>query len=209
MEKEVAAAFHKQWHEEQGGTWHVMRWLGVKVLKTPCDLMVYQELIYRIKPALIIETGTCFGGSALYMATVCNGVGKGQIISIDINRPKTPVKHPRIEFYRGSSIDPKTVAHVQRRIRALKGPVMVILDSDHHMGHVLKEMNLYGPMVTNGSYMIVEDTDINRSVRFDHGPGPADAVDKFMQTHHEFVVDKGCERYHLTFNPGGYLKCVR
>ncbi len=209
MEKEVAAAFNKQWHEEQGGTWHTMRWLGVKVLKTPCDLFIYQEIIHKVKPAWIIETGTCFGGSALYLATVCDGMGKGQIISIDINIPKTAVKHPRIEFYQGSSTDKQTVAHVAARIRRAPGPVLVILDSNHKKKHVLRELNLYSWFVTRGSYMIVEDTCTGRTVQKQHGPGPGDAVDEFMKANRDFVVDEGCEKYHLTFNPGGYLKCVR
>ena len=209
MDENIKAEFNKQWHEELGGTWHTMRWLGVKALKTPTDFWIYQELIVKIKPTWIIETGTCFGGSALFLATVCASLGKGQVISIDINKPKRPVKHARIEFYRGNSIAPETIAAIKKRLSRRPGPVMVILDSNHKKKHVAQELDLYGPLVTKGSYMIVEDTDINKSVRFDHGPGPGDAVDEWLPKQDRFVVDKSCEKYHLTFCPGGYLKCVR
>ena len=206
-ELKTIAEFNRIWHESIDGTWHTSRWRGVKVLKTPCDLMMYQELIHKIRPEWIIETGTCFGGSALYMADVCTGIGKGRVLSIDIKPPKSPVQHPRIEFYQGSSTDPQTIAHVRRRVT--RGPVMVILDSDHKAGHVLRELRLYGPMVSPGSYMIVEDTNINRTVRKDHGSGPGDAVDIYLEETKDFKVDEDCEKYYLTFNPGGYLKCVR
>lgn len=209
MEEKVKQEFNKQWHESQDGTWHQMRWLGVKALKTPTDFWMYQELIVKIKPEWIIETGTCFGGSALFMATICNAIGKGQIISIDIKPPKAAVKHPRIDFYLGSSIDPETVNYVKKKISSRKGHVLVILDSNHKKNHVLKELALYSPLVTKGSYLIVEDTDINKSVRFDHGPGPGDALDEWLPTQDRFTVDKECEKYHLTFCPGGYLRCVR
>jgi len=209
MDEDINAEFNKQWHESINGTWHKMRWFGVKALKTPTDFWIYQELICRIKPTWIIETGTCFGGSALFLATVCEGLGHGQIISIDINKPRSSVKHGRIEFYRGSSIAPETISAIKKRLRRKPGHVMVILDSNHKKKHVLKELDLYGPLVTKGSYMIVEDTNINKTVRFDHGPGPGNAIDEWLPTQKRFEVDKDCERYHLTFCPGGYLKCVR
>jgi cephalosporin hydroxylase len=205
--KKTIADFNKLWHESIDGTWHKMRWMGVKALKTPTDFWIYQELITSIKPKWIIETGTCFGGSALYMGHVCDALGRGRVLSIDIHKPKSAVKHPRVMFYQGSSIAPETIKYVRSVVK--DGPVLVILDSNHKKAHVLKEMLLYGPMVTPGSYMIVEDTDINKTVRFDHGPGPGDAVDEFMKTSKRFVVDEDCERYYLTFHPGGYLKCVR
>ena len=207
--KETIAEFNRVWHETIDGTWHTTRWLGVKVLKTPCDLMVYQELITKIRPSLIIETGTCFGGSALFMATVCQSIGAGIVLSIDIKKPRRPVKHGRIIFHTANSLAPATVEFVKRRVQRYPGPVMVILDSDHRKRHVSRELELYSPFVTKGSYLIVEDTNINRAVRKDHGPGPGDAVDDFLATTDRFVVDPECEKYFLTFNPGGYLQCVR
>jgi len=207
VEKEISDAFNKQWHESPKGTWHVMHWMGIKVLKTPTDMWVYQELITRIRPKWIIETGTCYGGSALFLANVCDGLENGQVISIDVNKPKRDVKHPRITFYRGDSVAPETIEYVRRRVT--QGPVLVILDSCHKKKHVLKELALYGPMVSPGSYMIVEDTCTGRTVQKEHGPGPGDAVDEWLPTQNRFVVDLTCQKYHLTFMPGGYLKCVR
>jgi len=202
----IVRNFNKLWHESGDGTWHRMRWLGVKALKTPTDFWVYQELITAIKPDCIIETGTCFGGSALFLATVCQALKKGRVITVDIRLPKDPPMHPKIEYITGSSVDPHIIAKVRRRVY---GKVLVILDSDHSTGHVLKELAAYSQFVTPGSYMIVEDTSLNGDVRKDHGPGPREAVEAWLPTQNRFEVDRDCERYHLTFNPGGYLKCVR
>ena len=87
---------------------------------------------------------------------------------------------------------------------------MVILDSDHNRDHVLKEMELYSPLVTRGSYLVVEDTNINGNpVLADFGPGPAEAVREFLQHHNEFEVDRNMEKFYMTFSPGGYLRRVR
>lgn len=204
--KETIHDFNKLWHETRDGTWHTSKWLGVKILKNPCDLMIYQELITKLRPALIIETGTCFGGSALFLGTICQAIGAGTVVSIDINLPKSRVKHPRVQFYKGSSVHRRTIDHVKKLVRQYKGHVMVILDSNHKKDHVLKELELYSKFVTKGSYLIVEDTDINKRVRFDHGPGPGDAVDEWLPKNPNFKVDEECEKYFLSFNPGGYLK---
>lgn len=208
-DKETIRAFNKLWHESITGTWHKMRWLGVKALKTPCDFWVYQEILASVKPKWIIETGSCFGGSALFLATICDALDSGHIISIDIRPPMSKVEHPRITFYKGSSTDEKTAAYVRKRVKADPGRALVILDSAHHKEHVARELMLYSPLVTQGSYIIVEDTALNRDVRKDHGPGPWEATKEFLAKNNRFQVDKNCERYYLTFNPDGYLKCVR
>ena len=207
--QETVSAFHKIWHESVDGTWHKCMYRGVKTLKCPMDMWIYQELINKVKPGLIIETGTCFGGSALFLADQCQLAGKGKVVTIDVRLPKQPVKHNRLTYITGSSVDAGIVTKVGRIAKATPGPVMVILDSDHRADHVIKELRAYAPLVTKGSYLIVEDTDINRAVRFDHGPGPADAVDSFMEANTEFVVDPECEKFYLTFNPGGYLRRVK
>jgi cephalosporin hydroxylase len=173
------------------------------------DMWIYQEIISNLRPALIIETGTCFGGSALFLADQCQLNGKGKVITIDIKMPVKPPQHPRLDYITGSSIAESTLTAVRRYVRQAQGHVLVILDSDHKARHVAQELHLYHQFVTPSSYLIVEDTDINRLVRFDHGPGPADAIDGFLPSHKDFVIDKGCEKFYLTFNPGGYLKRVR
>jgi len=210
VEREVVIKeFNKLWHESIDGTWHQTRWLGVKVIKNPMDLFVYQELISRIRPSLIVETGTCFGGSALFLATICDAVNHGVVLSIDLNPPRTSIKHDRIHFYQANSISPEALKTTEIWARSHRGPVIVILDSCHKKEHVLKELKLYNGFVKKGSYIIVEDTNLGGDVRKDFGPGPREAVDEFLQHNNRFVIDTSCERYYATFNPGGYLKCVR
>jgi len=207
-ERQTIADFHKLWHESIDGTWHKCYWKGIKAIKCPFDFWIYQELIFTIKPSLIIETGTCFGGSALFLADMCHMAGHGQVITIDIKKV-TEHRHPRLSFLRGSSTSQRIISTLTRRVKQEKGPIMVILDSDHKKAHVLEELKLYSPFVTPGSYLIVEDTDLNGNVRKDHGPGPREAIEVWLPTTNRFIVDPGCEKFYMTFNPGGYLQCVR
>lgn len=206
---ETIRKFNKLWHESGTGTWHTVKWLGVKVIKSPMDLWIYQELICKVQPGLIIETGTCYGGSALYMAHILNSVGKGKILTIDI-KPAARRSHGRLKFFTGDSVGHRIKRELPRWMNSVKGePVMVILDSDHHKPHVLAELDLYAPLVTVGSYLIVEDTSLNGDVRTGFGPGPAEALAEWLPKHPEFVVDKECEKYYQTFHPGGYLKRIK
>lgn len=210
MNKEqVINDFNKVWHESIDGTWHTTRWRGYKILKCPMDLFIYQEIIHKVKPGAIIETGTCFGGSALFLADMCEAVSCGRVLTIDIKPPRNPPKHNRLRYHLGSSIAASTITNVKGFLRKNPGPVLVILDSDHKAKHVAKELELYSQFVQPGSYIIVEDTNINRTVRLNHGPGPGAAVDEFLAKNNRFERDPSCERLYATFNPGGYLKCVR
>jgi len=129
----------------------------------------------------------------------------GRVVTVDIRKPKNPPEHPRLFYVTGDSVSPDTVRQV-KSLLPRGGKVMVILDSNHKKNHVLKEMQIYGDLVSVGSYMIVEDTNLNRIVREDHGPGPGEAIDAFMTTDKRYVVDPDCEKFYMTFNPGGYLK---
>lgn len=203
---EITKVFNQKWHDDHTQTWGKMRWLGVRIAKTPCDLWMYQELITSIKPDWILETGTFYGGSALFMAHICGLLGHGQVITIDIKRRQHSIKHPRLEFLIGHSTAIKTLKYLHRKV---DGKVMVVLDSDHHKKHVLKELHLYSEFICPGSYLIIEDTNINSTIYLDYGPGLKEAVEEFLSKNDRFVIDQDCERYRLTFNPGGYLKCVR
>jgi len=188
-----------------------LRWLGVPLGKNPLDLWVYHELIWEIRPDLIIETGTGLGGSALYMANVCDLVGRGEILSVD--HAPAPVRgwpvHDRISYLQGDSAEIPTVAEVVK-LAAGKTAVMVILDSDHHTQHVFKELMFYAPLVTPGSMLIVEDTNVGRTPACGfYQDGPREAVEAFLAVTPHFVVDEPCERFGLTFNPGGYLRRKR
>jgi cephalosporin hydroxylase len=191
-------------------TWSMTTWMGRILLKHPCDLIALQEIISAIRPALIIETGTAYGGSAFYMAQLCDLLGHGQVLTIDLEPADDLPQHPRITYRRGSSTDPEIIAYATDRAQRCGGPVLVILDSDHHLGHVTAELAAYSGLVTVGSFLIVEDTNVNgRPVVPTFGPGPGEAVDVFLLAHPEFVRDAMPERFLITMHPGGWLRRVR
>ena len=188
--------------------WTEATWLGVQALKNPLDLWVYQEIVFETKPELIVETGTYRGGSALFLASLCDLVGRGEVVSIDIEpeREDYPA-HPRITYLSGrSSTDPAVVDEV--RARAANDPILVILDSDHSQAHVEAELATYAPLVPVGCYLIVEDSNIGQ-IRKDLMPGPQEAIETFLAQVDDFVVDREREKFLITFNPSGYLRRVR
>jgi len=206
---EIDDAFHKRLYEEYGFLrGQGITWMGVGALKYPCDLWLYQEIMFELKPDLVIETGTHMGGSALFMAHMMDLIGNGRIVSIDLTHKMLKAEHPRVTFLEGSSTDPEIVGRV-RELAAVSPRVMVVLDSDHTMPNVLAELDTYGPMVTPGSYMIVEDTNLNgHPVPWHFGLGAWEAVEEWLPKHPEFEADKTMERFRMTFNPGGYLKRI-
>jgi cephalosporin hydroxylase len=182
------------------------RFLGVQTLKYPTDLWVYQEIISETLPDVIVETGTWHGGSALFMASVCDALGHGRVITIDTNPGDPLPEHPRVLHLRGSSVAPDILATVREHTREARG-VMVILDADHSRVHVLEELAAYSEVVTVGQYLVVEDTNINgHPVLPDHGPGPAEAVQEFLRRDDRFAVERSRERLLLTANPGGFMR---
>lgn len=202
MSQEIIDAFHKLYFESL--IWKESKWLGVPTLKNPFDLQIYQEILYEVKPDVIVETGRYRGGSAFFFASIFDLLGKGRVISIDNDPESGKPDHPRIEYVDGSSIDPRVVEEVRKRV---SGKVMVVLDSDHHKGHVYGEMCAYHPLVSEGSYLVVEDGNINGHPVFqEFGPGPAEAIAQFLRENKDFVIDRSREKYFFTFNPGGYLK---
>jgi cephalosporin hydroxylase len=198
--------FHRLYYDNQARTWLNTRWRGVQVLKCPLDLWIYQELLVALRPELVIETGTAAGGSALYLASCMELLGHGRVVTVDAApQPDLPA-HERITYLTASSTDPDTIASIRREAEACS-PVLVLLDSDHTRDHVLAELRAYAPLVTPGSYVIVEDTNVNgRPVEPQFGPGPAEAVDAFLAEGAPFVRDATREKFYLTFNPGGYLR---
>jgi cephalosporin hydroxylase len=199
-------AFHRLFYDTHDTTWKQTFWLGVTVRKCAFDLWTYQEILVDTRPDLIVETGTYLGGSAFYLAGICDLLGNGKIVTVDISAPPGRPRHRRITYLQGSSTDPGIVVRVARRARTAKR-VMVVLDSNHSRDHVLRELEAYGPLVTPGCYLVVEDTNVNGNpVLPDHGPGPMEAVEEFLATTDAFEVDRSRENRLLTFNPGGYLK---
>lgn len=198
-----------------GQTWIANRWLGIPAEQNPNDVWITQEIISEVKPDLIIETGTSRGGSALIWATIlCQVNPGGRVLTIDVedrtqNASKLALFRECVEFIKANSTDPSLAAYIGRRAKDKR--VLVLLDSDHHRDHVLREMELYGPMVSVGSYMIVQDGNIGgHPVRKDYGPGPTEAIGEYLVSHGEFVVDRNRgERLLLTMHPNGYLRRVR
>jgi cephalosporin hydroxylase len=205
---DVADGFHRRYYEtgEAGGTWKDTTFLGVTTWKAPLDLWVYQELLWELRPGLIVETGTAHGGSALYLASLCETIGTGEVVSVDIGHWPDRPAHPRLTYLTASSTDHDVVAQVAARAEGA-GTVLAVLDSDHSRDHVLAELRAYAPLVTPGSYLVVEDTNINgHSVYEAFGPGPMEAVQDFLKERDDFEVDRSREKFLLSFNPGGWLR---
>lgn len=193
--------FHHLFYDQQ-----LCWWMGVDMQKCPLDLFMYQEILYEQKPDLVIECGTWHGGSALYLAHLMDIMRHGMVVSIDLNRWIGLPQHPRIVYVTGDSTDKGTFKTVHD-IAASFRKVMVILDSDHTRDHVLKELELYSSLVSPRQYLIVEDTNIHgHPVREDLPAGPFEAIEKWLPKNEDFVIDKNCERFLMTFNPSGYLR---
>lgn len=209
QEAEIVNEFHHLYYEVlPHRTWQNTYWMGHRLLKCPLDVWHYQEILYEVRPDLIIETGTCFGGSALLLAQLCDLLGHGRIITVDIESREDRPVHPRITYLTGSSTAPDIVSQLTGSARQ-ESRVIVILDSDHSKGHVSAELRALADLVTLGSYLIVEDTNVNgHPVASDHGPGPMEALEEFLAEHHEFNIDLRGEKFLLSFNPRGYLKRV-
>ena len=188
--------------------WTTASWLGSQALKNPLDLWIYQEIMAETRPDLVVETGTYRGGSAYFLASICDLLGAGEVVSIDIEpmREDYP-RHPRITYLAGrSSTNPEVLVEVRERAKG--GRTLIVLDSDHSQSHVEAELEVYAPLVPVGCYLIVEDSNIGR-IRKDLMPGPLEAVERFLAQTSDFEIDRQREKFLLTFNPSGYLKRVR
>lgn len=199
-------------------------WLGRPIIQFPQDIIAIQEIIWRVNPDLIIETGIAHGGSLIFSASMLELLGgSGSVLGVDIEiRPHNRVeieKHPmskRIMMLEGSSIDEGIVAEV-KKFAAGKKSVLVILDSNHTHEHVLEELRVYSTLVTQGSYLIVLDTviedmpaDFFPDRAWGKGSNPKTAVREFLQTTDRFEIDKEMEaKLLITVAPGGYLKCIK
>jgi cephalosporin hydroxylase len=210
--EDVLAFFHQLYYHvglDRGGTWQRTFWMGVATEKLPLDMWIYQEILHFLRPDFILETGTRHGGSALFFCQMMDLIvgidGPCEVITVDITMPANPPQHRRLTYLTGSSVDAAIVEDVRRRAAGKKS-VLVVLDSDHARDHVLAEMRAYHELVTPGSYMIVEDSNVNgHPVWPQHGPGPMEAIAAFMAENGDFVIDKKAEKFLFTFNPSGYL----
>ena len=204
-------------------------WMGRPIIQYPQDLVAVQEIIWEVKPDLIIETGVAHGGSAIFFASLlelnaqCGGPRDAEVWCVEIdlrshNREALEVHpmYPRLRIFDGSSVDKKIASVIAEKAKKCQR-VMVILDSNHTHEHVLGELNLYAPLVSVGSYCVVFDTVIEDldGVEFvdrlwGKDDNPKTAVAEFMKTNFDFVVDYSIdEKLLISVAPGGYLKRVQ
>lgn len=200
-------------------------WLGRPIIQFPQDMIALQEIIWNVKPDLIIETGIAHGGSLIFSASMLELIGgQGKVLGIDIDirahNKKEIENHPmakRITMIQGSSIDPSVVDQVKQFARG-HNKIVVILDSNHTHEHVFEELKAYAPLVTAGSYLVVFDTSIeDLPDGFDWGErpwgkgnNPKTAVWEFLKTNDNFVIDKAVDnKLLITVAPDGYLKRIK
>ncbi|GIU87284.1 MAG: hypothetical protein KatS3mg009_1799 [Acidimicrobiia bacterium] len=191
----------------RGLAWQTTTWLGRVVGRPPADLFVYQELIAQTRPDWVIETGTGTGGRAHFLATVCDLLGHGRVVTI--GRGGSPPEHPRLVHVARDPLGPHTLDEVRRIVGEVPN-ALVVIGTRANNTQTLRQFERYAPFVPVGSYVVVEDTIVNgHPVWPGFGPGPAEAIKAIMNTRGDFAPDPGCERYGLTFNPGGFLKRIR
>jgi cephalosporin hydroxylase len=195
-----------------------LTWMGIPIIQLPEDLLMMQELIYKMRPQVIVETGTAHGGTAIFYASMLALLGQGRVISVDVeirhyNRLAIHA-HPlseRITLIEGSSVSDAVVADVRQMIRP-REVVLVALDSNHSYAHVRAELEAYAPLVTPGSYLVVFDGIMDSVADAPNGrpewttDNPGRAVEDFLSHHPEFEIDRYYNRLLVTYCPAGFLR---
>jgi len=212
----AANMFHVYY--EQTKMWQKTTWLGIPCFKFPFDTWNLQEIIYDTCPDVIIETGTAYGGSAVFLASILELMGRGRVITIDTNdKYKTNINNPvakrlwdsRVLPIIGDSTSDAVINKLDSELQ-YDNHCLVLLDSWHRKEHVLRELELYSKYVAFHSYIIVEDTHVNGNpVPWKWGAGPMEAVKEFLETNSDFVSDPTREKFMITCNPLGFLQRIR
>lgn len=200
-------------------------WMGRPIIQYPQDIVAMQEIIWQVKPDLIIETGIAHGGSLVFYASMLELLGKGEVLGIDIDirmHNKTAIENhsmfKRITMFEGSSVSKEMAKKVSEFTKGKKN-IMVVLDSNHTHDHVFQELAIYAPLVTKGSYLVVFDTVVEDLAALDvhytdrpwgKGNNPKSAVHAFLNTNDNFAIDKTIQdKLLITVAPDGYLKRVK
>jgi cephalosporin hydroxylase len=195
-------------------------WLGIPIIQTPEDIVMMQELLWKVRPDVVVECGVAHGGAVVLYASILDMLGKGHVIGVDVEIRKynrlALQSHPlsrRFTLIEGSSVETDTVDQVRRLIQP-NDTVLVALDSNHTAAHVAKELGLYAPMVSLDSYLVVFDgvmqvlTDApGGSATWDED-NPWRAIQDFLSNNKDFEVDPYYNRLKVTHCPGGFLKRV-
>ncbi|HZL48550.1 MAG TPA: CmcI family methyltransferase [Solirubrobacteraceae bacterium] len=193
-------------------------WMGIPIIQLPEDILMMQELIWRVRPDVIIESGVAHGGALILYASLLDAIGKGQVVGVDIEIRKynrlAIEAHPmskRITLIEGDSVSDDTLARVRSEIPP-GASVMVALDSNHTRAHVTAELERYAPLVTPGSYCVVFDSvmtmvsDAPNAGEDWQKDNPLEAVDAFLGEHKEFEVDESFNRLEVTYCQSGFLR---
>lgn len=204
-------------------------WLGRPIIQYPQDILAMQELIWEIRPDLIIETGIAHGGSLIFSASmlelnaIAGGPENSEVLGVDIDirthNRKAIESHPffkRISMIEGSSISPHIIRQVKAKTIGKKN-ILVCLDSNHTHDHVFAELEAYAPLTSVGSYCVVFDTiiehlpnDMYPDRPWRHGNNPKSAVNEYLKTHSEFEINQSIDhKLLISVAPGGYLKKIR
>ena len=200
------------------------KWMGLPIIKFPNDIVVMQELIWKIKPDLIIETGVAHGGSLIFLASMMQCYNpNGKVIGIDIkikNKNKNAIKKhilsPRIKLIEGSSISTKVIKLLKEKKKKFN-KTLVILDSMHSHDHVLRELQIYSNFINKGSYIIVQDSFVEyfpknhfKDRPWNKGNNPMTAIKCFLKENNKFQIDRDIEKkICITENPSGYIFKVK
>ena len=205
----VIKFFHYIWWQSKD-TWPRNKFLGYEILQCPFDLQIYQEIIFALKPEFILQTGVCGGGSIVYFSSILDLMDASndvKVIGIDIELSKEAkeIKNDRVILFEGSSTSDEVVSKIKNYTQGKKG--IIILDSDHSETHVSKELSIYKDFVQKGCYLVVEDTNLNGNpVHPNFGPGPYEAVKKFLLENKDFRQDNQLWKRNLfSFHQYGWL----
>ena len=211
----IASCFHYLWVYSHRIHHHRIKFLGYPIWQSPIDMQIYQELIFKVNPGFILQTGVAQGGSILYFSTLLdliNAPAEALVIGIDIKLQDLALTlhHPRIRLIEGDSTDPTVVSQTKALIQASNG--FISLDSNHAQEHVLKELNIYSELVNIGSYIVAEDTHINGHPIYANllnDPSPLEAVKKFLRNNHHFIADdKVWQPYLFSYHKYGWLRRI-
>ena len=207
---------------------YTFSWLGMPIIQLPEDMIRYQEVVFAVRPDVIIETGVAHGGSLVYSASLCALMNKGRVVGIDVmirpsnrQRIESNILAERISLIEGDSVSPQTLEDVRKHIRP-GDTVLVVLDSDHSYAHVMAELKAYAPLVTKNSFIVATDgimtdlTDVPRGKPTWDRDNPQRAAADFARDNADFVVQEPAWpfnesdlRARVTHWPGAYLRRVR